>query len=46
MCLEEIDALLDGSSTHMARRLNSGGRTAFAAAVSTLEHHRADVLFT
>jgi len=43
-CLEEINALLDGRSTDVARRLNSGVGAVLTAAVSTLEDDRADVL--
>lgn len=44
--LEEIDAFLDGGSTDVTRRLDLAGGAVSAAAVTTLEHDGAHVLFT
>ena len=44
--LEEINTFLDGGSTDVARGLDSGVRAVSAAAVTTLEDHRAHVLLT
>lgn len=43
---EEVETLLYGGSTDVAQRLDPGVGAVSAAAVSTLEQHRAHVLFT